>query len=329
MYQKQKWRNQIKMCKNTKIENEDIRKIYVEIEVDENKAIEKDLGTIEYLEQEFGWLKESGIKLNSAFIADDEEEPYAAYINYVTDWCFNHSGDDVIRKPLLSYYDWVNDYYKDLNKKYNVKLDTPWCIADYLTKNIGVAPNTTLGNRCSPFYHFYSDNKDVMLSASLEEKKLGLRSDERHYSLYITDNNGTIGEYYTLNSLDVDELEKLLKEILVEIENRSYFRTKHLNEESIFSKLGLRFPDNAMVCDNDKKVVTFNTIQEGCIWMRKHGYKEKDIEKVRPIFTIGRCFHCGDYLFPSFSDNYVCQCFTCDEYFFECEQNELQKSEID
>ena len=210
MCQKQKWRNQIKMCKNTKIENEDIRKIYVEIEVDENKAIEKDLGTIEYLEQEFGWLKESGIKLNSAFIADDEEEPYAAYINYVTDWCFNHSGDDVKRKPLLSYYDWVNDYYKDLNKKYNVKLDTPWCIADYLTKNIGVAPNTRLGNRCSPFYHFHSDNKGVMLSASLEEKKLGLRSDEWHYSLYITDNNGTVGEYYTLNSLDVYELENFV-----------------------------------------------------------------------------------------------------------------------
>lgn len=112
-----------------------IRKIYAEIEIDDSKAENKDLGTIEFLEQEFGWLKESGIKLNHAFIADDDEyDSYAAYINYVVEWCFNHSGNDVVRQPLLSYYDWVNDFYKDLNKKYDVKLDTPWCIADYLTK---------------------------------------------------------------------------------------------------------------------------------------------------------------------------------------------------
>lgn len=85
-----------------------IRKLYVEIEVDDTKAENKDLGTIDYLEQEFGRLKESGIKLNNAFIADEDEDyPYSAYINYIVDWCFNHSGDDVVKEPFLSYRDWT------------------------------------------------------------------------------------------------------------------------------------------------------------------------------------------------------------------------------
>ena len=312
----------------TEIDNEDIRKIYIEIQLDDSKAEQEELGTIEYLEREFNWLKDSGIKFNNAFIADDDEDdPYAAYINYVTDWCFNHSGDDVVRKPLLSYYDWVKDYYDSLSKKYDVKLENPWFVADYLINSIGTAPNSTLGNKCSPFLHFYRDKNDIMLSAALEEKKLGLRPEEWHYSLYITDNNGNIGEYYSTNSLSEDELANLLKDIFTEIENRLYFRMKHLNEKSVFSKLGLLLPGEKMVCDSNEKVMTFNTLPEGCVWMRKHGYKEKNIEKVKPIFTIGTCFHCRDYLFPSFSDDYDCQCFTCEEDFFECEQNELQKRE--
>ena len=216
---------------------------------------------------------------------------------------------------------------KKVKEKYDVKLESPWFVADYLINSIGTAPNSTLGNKCSPFLHFYRDKNDIMLSAALEEKKLGLRPEEWHYSLYITDNNGNIGEYYSTNSLSEDELANLLKDIFTEIENRLYFRMKHLSEKSVFSKLGLLLPGEKMVCNSNEKVMTFNTLPEGCVWMRKHGYKEKDIEKVKPIFTIGTCFHCGDYLFPSFSDNYDCQCFTCEEDFFECEQNELQKRE--
>lgn len=305
-----------------------IRKLYLEIEIDDVKAENKDLGTIEYLKQEFGWLKDSGIKLNSAFIADDDEdEPYAAYINYVTDWCFNHSGDDVVRKPLLSYYDWVKEYYKFLSKKYDVKLESPWFVADYLINSIGTAPDSTLGNKCSPFLHFYRDKKGIMLCAAIEEKKLGLRPEEWHFSLYITDNQGNIGEYYSTNSLSEDELANLLKDIFTEIENRLYFRIKHLNEKSVFSKIALILPGDRMVCDSNEKVMTFNTLQEGCVWMRNNKFPEKHIDIVKPIFTIGICKKCGNYLFKSFLENYACQCFNCDEDFYECEQ-ELQKREV-
>lgn len=305
-----------------------IRKLYLGIEIEDSKAEKKDLGTIEYLEQEFGWLKNSGIKLNSAFIADDDEDdPYAAYINYVTDWCFNHSGDDVVRKPLLSYYDWVKDYYKSLSKKYDIKLENHWFVADYLINSIGTAPNSILGNKCSPFLHFYRDKKDIMLCAAIEEKKLGLRPEEWHYSLYITDNNSNIGEYYSTKSLSKDELANLLKDIFIEIENRSYFRMKHLNEKSVFSKLGLLLPCEKMVCDSNEKVMTFNTLPEGCVWMRNNGFSEKEIESASPIFTIGICRKCGDYLYPSFLNDYACQCFTCDEDFYCCEQ-EIQTKEV-
>ena len=327
MYKHLKGRTIKGMCESTKIENEDIRKLYVEIELDSNKAEKAGVGEIEYLEQELGWLKDSGIKFNNAFIADDDEDdPYAAYINYVTDWCFKHSGDEVVRKPLLSYYDWVKDYYKFLSEKYDVKLESPWFVADYLINSIGSAPNTTLGNKCSPFLHFYRDNKGIMLCAAIEEKKLGLRPEEWHYSLYITDNKGEFGEYYSTKSLSEDELANLLKDIFTEIENRLYFRIKHLNEKSVFSKLGFILPNNAMIRDKEKNVMTFNTLPECCVWMRNNGFSEKEIASVKPIFTIGICKKCGNYLFPSFSEEYACQCFNCDEDFYECEQ-ELQKRE--
>ena len=315
------------MNESTKIENEDIRKLYIEIELDSNKAEKAGFSEIAYLEQELSFLKDNGIKFNNAFIADDDEDdPYAAYINYVVDWCFNQSDDDVLRKPFLSYYDWVKDFYKSISKKYEVQLDSPWCVAYYLINNIGVAPNSTLGNKCSPFYHFYKDKTGIMLCAALEEKKLGLRPEEWHYSLYITDNKGKIGEYYSTNSFSEDELANLLKDIFTEIENRLYFRIKHLNEKSVFSKLGFILPNDTMLRDKKKNVMTFNTLPECCVWMRNNGFSEKKIESVSPIFTIGICKKCGNYLFPSFSEDYACQCFSCDEDFYECEQ-ELQKRE--
>ena len=51
-----------------------MRNVIVMLEVDDDKAIAEDLGTIEYLEREFGWLRESGIFLQNARILDDDDE---------------------------------------------------------------------------------------------------------------------------------------------------------------------------------------------------------------------------------------------------------------
>jgi hypothetical protein len=51
-----------------------MRRIIAMIEVDDDRAIAEDLGTIEYLEREFGWLEQSGILLGDARILDNDDE---------------------------------------------------------------------------------------------------------------------------------------------------------------------------------------------------------------------------------------------------------------
>ena len=50
-----------------------MRQILAFISVDETTAIEEDIGTIEYLEREIGWLAESKIFLGAARILDDDD----------------------------------------------------------------------------------------------------------------------------------------------------------------------------------------------------------------------------------------------------------------
>ena len=51
-----------------------MRTVIVMLAVDDNRAIAEDLGTIEYLEREFGWLEQSGIYLQNARILDDDDK---------------------------------------------------------------------------------------------------------------------------------------------------------------------------------------------------------------------------------------------------------------
>ena len=51
-----------------------MRTVIALLEIDDDKAIAEDLGTIEYLEREFGWLEQSGIFIENARILDDDDE---------------------------------------------------------------------------------------------------------------------------------------------------------------------------------------------------------------------------------------------------------------
>ena len=51
-----------------------MRKIYAVIIVDEKRPIKENLGTIEYLENEFNWLEQSGIYLETARILDEDDK---------------------------------------------------------------------------------------------------------------------------------------------------------------------------------------------------------------------------------------------------------------
>lgn len=62
-----------------------MRRVIAEIFVDDDKAIAEDMGTIEYLEREFGWVELSGITLGDARILDDDDLDDDIAINLVND----------------------------------------------------------------------------------------------------------------------------------------------------------------------------------------------------------------------------------------------------
>lgn len=60
-----------------------MRTVIALIEVDDDRAIEEDVGTIGYLEREFGWLQESGVFLQNARILDSDDKYDAKAIELV------------------------------------------------------------------------------------------------------------------------------------------------------------------------------------------------------------------------------------------------------
>lgn len=65
-----------------------MRDVIVMLEVDDDKAIDEGLGTIEYLEREFVWLEQSGISLQNARILDNDDE-YDAKAIWLAEEIFN------------------------------------------------------------------------------------------------------------------------------------------------------------------------------------------------------------------------------------------------
>ena len=84
------------------------RKIIALIEVDDDTAFQKnDDGPISYLENEMGWLEQSQIFLENAFIADeDETDTEQTYLNYLADWIFNHQGNELRENEPVGFLEW-------------------------------------------------------------------------------------------------------------------------------------------------------------------------------------------------------------------------------
>ena len=64
------------------------RRILAELFVEDEKAIEEDLGTINYVEREAGWMSESGIRVGQMRILDDDD-PEDAKASDLADKIFN------------------------------------------------------------------------------------------------------------------------------------------------------------------------------------------------------------------------------------------------
>lgn len=65
-----------------------LRRVVAIIEVDDDRAIEEDSGTLDYLFREMGWVQESGVELIEAKILD-EDDPEDAEAISLTNKIFN------------------------------------------------------------------------------------------------------------------------------------------------------------------------------------------------------------------------------------------------
>ena len=74
------------------------RRILAELFVEDDRAIEEDLGTIDYVEREAGWMSESGISVGHMRILDDDD-PEGAKASDLADKIFNSEEN----KPTFVY----------------------------------------------------------------------------------------------------------------------------------------------------------------------------------------------------------------------------------
>ena len=74
------------------------RRILAELFVEDDKAIEKDLGTIDYVEREAGWMSDSGISVGQMRILDDDD-PEDTKASDLADKIFNSEEN----KPTFVY----------------------------------------------------------------------------------------------------------------------------------------------------------------------------------------------------------------------------------
>lgn len=74
------------------------RKILAELFVEDDRAIEEDLGTIDYVEREAGWMSDSGISVGQMRILDDDD-PEDAKASDLADKIFNSEEN----KPTFVY----------------------------------------------------------------------------------------------------------------------------------------------------------------------------------------------------------------------------------
>lgn len=79
------------------------RRILAELFVEDDRAIEEDLGTIDYVEREAGWMSDSGIRVGDMRILDDDDPEDAKAID-LADKIFNSEEN----KPTFVYVVKVN-----------------------------------------------------------------------------------------------------------------------------------------------------------------------------------------------------------------------------
>lgn len=84
------------------------RKVLAKLYVSEEES--DDCGILDYVDRELGWVEESGISHGDMVILDcDSESTHERYLNYLSDWIFNHHGDEFQGCSPASYEKWLDN----------------------------------------------------------------------------------------------------------------------------------------------------------------------------------------------------------------------------
>lgn len=90
------------------------KRILAELFVEDERAIEEDLGTIDYVEREAGWMSDSGISVGQMRILDDDD-PEDAKASDLADKIFNSEENEK---------DWIFVYVVRIDKTIDSSIDT-------------------------------------------------------------------------------------------------------------------------------------------------------------------------------------------------------------
>lgn len=89
------------------------RKVLAELYVNEEVS-GVDEGTIDYVEKELGWVEESGISHGDMVILDyDSDSPHERYLNYLSNWIFDHHDEEFQGCSPAGYEQWLNNENKE------------------------------------------------------------------------------------------------------------------------------------------------------------------------------------------------------------------------
>ena len=109
------------------------RRILAELFVEDDRAIEEDLGTIDYVEREAGWMSESGIRVGQMRILDDDD-PEDAKASDLADKIFNSEEDKLnfvyVVKIDITFDGSTNTETKVFSTREKAKVYFDECVAD-------------------------------------------------------------------------------------------------------------------------------------------------------------------------------------------------------
>ncbi len=72
---------------------------------------------------------------------------------------------------------------------------------------------------------------------------------------------------------------------------------------------------------DDGDIMMFDSPKQAKSFLIANGVDAEELRHITIMESCGTCRRCGSPLFKSFLDGYAYQCFTCDEDFYEFEQD--------